>query len=49
MRTNAAIIRAAEMALIAALAGIGAYAFLASGVYGAVRDFGVAPGVAVMP
>lgn len=49
MRPSTAIIRSAEMALIAALGGIGAYAFLASSAYDTVRNFGDAHKIGFIP
>ncbi len=49
MRPSTAILRSSEMVLIAALGGIGAYAFLASSAYDAVRNFGEAHKIAFMP
>jgi hypothetical protein len=42
MRLNAMVARMTELLLIAAMGGIGAYAFLASGAYEAVNNYGTA-------
>lgn len=49
MRPGTAITRAIELALIAALAGIGANSFSASGVYQAARDYGQTHNIAILP
>ena len=48
MKPFSAIMSAAELALIAALGGIGAYAFLSSSVYDAVRKYGESHNFAFM-
>jgi hypothetical protein len=49
MRLNAAIARMTAMLLIAAMGGIGAYAFMASSAYDAVRNYGAAHHLGFMP
>jgi hypothetical protein len=49
MRLNAAVARMTELLLIAAMGGIGAYAFLASSAYDAVTHYGAAHHLGFMP
>lgn len=49
MKLHAAITSAAELALIAAMGAIGAYAFLASSAYEAVSDYGQAHSLGFIP
>jgi hypothetical protein len=47
--TNGILVNAAELVLIAALGGIGAYTFLASSVFDSLRGYGEAHNVAFIP
>jgi hypothetical protein len=49
VRPQGVIINAAELVLITALGGIGAYTFLASGIYESIRKYGEAHNVAFIP
>jgi hypothetical protein len=49
IRPQGAIINTAELVLIAALGGIGAYSFLASGIYESLRNYGASHNLAFIP
>jgi hypothetical protein len=49
MKPRGIIVNAAELVLITALGGIGAYTFLASSVYASLRNYGEAHSIGFMP